>query len=170
MALSGHFVSKPNQDIRPLDLTTVPAHGAAPSHRLPYTAAADDARAVSQASVCSRVRQGVLESRRAYLIQAIKVNEITRERLLVMGTGMAAKEFIARVKQAHICNALSKWNTNLVVEKRVGIELVNELGSVQKMVRRYKTNAAAFDTSFSRSICTQVTSGCAGKAGNGSNA
>ena len=122
----------------------------------------------------------MLESRRAYLIQAIKVNDVTRERLLVMGTGMAAKELIAQVQQAHICNTLSKWNADLAVERRIGMELADELGSIQKMVResspflpsnfliliydllsviRWIANAVAFNIFFSRvSLSLQISS------------
>ncbi|RXW13847.1 hypothetical protein EST38_g12005 [Candolleomyces aberdarensis] len=148
---------QPRRDIRPLDLTTVPARGAA--HRLPYTAATDDMRAVSQASACSRVQQEVLESRRAYLIQVIKVNDIARERLLVMGAAMAAKDVVLHAQRAHMRGTLNKWNTDLAVEERAGMELVDELSSVRKMVDCERSRL--------RHILQQVTSAV---AGNGSHA
>ena len=52
-----------------------------------------------------------------------------------MGATMAAKDVVLRARQAHIRDRLNKRNVDLAVEKRVGMELADELGSVQRMVR-----------------------------------
>ncbi|RXW13848.1 hypothetical protein EST38_g12006 [Candolleomyces aberdarensis] len=122
-----------SHNIRPLLLTTVPALGAA--HGLPYTATADDAMAVSQASVCSRVQQEVLEARRAYFIQAIKVNEIAKDHLLAEGMRIMAQR-VACKQRLISSNAQTAQSRVILVGERLSAEsLAKELGNLERMIQ-----------------------------------